>query len=190
MRANLSPEAQADYRERDRLAHAAIPLEVKRAYNAQWRETVSEEWRDAKRAYNRERSRQLREADPDQQARYRMANLARARERDHLRYQRDREVRIAAASHYARIRRMRLAGRPVLAVTERDWQRLVARYRGCCAYCGRQTVALQREHVIPVARGGRHAIGNLLPACRPCNLSKGARLIVEWRARQRMGLAA
>lgn len=36
------------------------------------------------------------------------------------------------------------------------------------------------DHVIPLARGGRHGIGNVLPACQPCNSSKGARLLAEW----------
>lgn len=66
--------------------------------------------------------------------------------------------------------------------TERDWARLVARYRGCCAYCGvKPDQPLQREHVIPVARGGRHSAGNILPACPRCNGSKKAKLLSEWR---------
>lgn len=80
--------------------------------------------------------------------------------------------------------RQRAAG--LYVVTERDWLRLVARYRGRCAYCGQrpEARALHREHVIPLARGGRHAIGNLLPACPPCNQSKGPRLLAEWRHRE------
>lgn len=67
-------------------------------------------------------------------------------------------------------------------VTESDWAQLVARHDGRCAYCS--TVApLTRDHVIPLARGGRHSIGNLLPACRRCNASKGALLLIEWRTR-------
>ena len=67
--------------------------------------------------------------------------------------------------------------------TERDWSRLVARYRGCCAYCGRRS-PLQREHVIPLSRGGTHSVGNILPACASCNYSKHTRTIMEWRLRQ------
>lgn len=68
----------------------------------------------------------------------------------------------------------------VRVVTARDWRRLVQRYNGLCAYC-RDRPATDQDHVIPVARGGRFAIGNLLPACRPCNSSKGAKLLVEWK---------
>lgn len=176
--------------EKDRLAKAAIPIEVKRAYNAAWRETVSEEWRQAKRAYNRERLRRIVEADPEYHSKKRMANLERYRELEREGYYRNREARIAEASRLAKIRRVRIAGNGVSMVIDRDWRRMLARYRGCCAYCGRSSPQLHQEHVIPVARGGRHSIGNLLPVCPPCNRSKGKRLLVEWRHRQRLGLAA
>lgn len=41
------------------------------------------------------------------------------------------------------------------------------------------------DHVVPLSRGGRHSIGNILPACESCNLSKHASYLVEWRRRQR-----
>ena len=65
-------------------------------------------------------------------------------------------------------------------VTERDWQRLCARHGNCCFYCG-EAKPLTMDHIIPIARGGRHSIGNLIPACRNCNAQKRTRLIVEWR---------
>lgn len=68
-----------------------------------------------------------------------------------------------------------------VGVTSRDWIKLVRRYRNRCAYCGGNTGGIHMEHVIPISRGGRHAIGNVLPACRTCNLSKGAKLLTEWR---------
>lgn len=37
------------------------------------------------------------------------------------------------------------------------------------------------EHVIPLDRGGSHTVGNLVPSCAPCNLSKGTRLLSEWQ---------
>jgi 5-methylcytosine-specific restriction endonuclease McrA len=63
----------------------------------------------------------------------------------------------------------------------RDWQRLLDRYRGLCAYCATRP-ATEQEHVIPLSRGGRNTIGNILPACRPCNTSKNDRLLIEWRS--------
>lgn len=66
-------------------------------------------------------------------------------------------------------------------VTARDIERLIGRHGGRCAYCGISPEFLEIDHVVPLKRGGRHAIGNLLPACRPCNRAKSARLLVEFR---------
>jgi 5-methylcytosine-specific restriction endonuclease McrA len=65
-------------------------------------------------------------------------------------------------------------------VTGRDLARLAQRFGGKCAYC---SVAAYKhiDHVVPLSRGGRHSIGNLLPACSSCNLSKGAKLLAEFR---------
>lgn len=53
-----------------------------------------------------------------------------------------------------------------------------------CYYCGDEFLTtLHMEHVIPIARGGRHALGNVVMACPCCNLSKGSRTVAEWRYR-------
>ena len=48
-----------------------------------------------------------------------------------------------------------------------------------CAYCG-TTGPLQWEHIIPVSLGGPDNIDNMVRACSPCNLSKGARDPYQW----------
>jgi 5-methylcytosine-specific restriction endonuclease McrA len=63
----------------------------------------------------------------------------------------------------------------------RDWLRLVNRFGGACAYCGCTGQPLEMDHVVPVSRGGQNTIGNILPACLPCNRSKWAHTLVEWR---------
>lgn len=64
--------------------------------------------------------------------------------------------------------------------TPADWDALVSRFNGCCAYCGEKK-DLTLDHVVPVSRGGRHAAGNFLPACLSCNSSKSDKFLVEWR---------
>jgi len=81
----------------------------------------------------------------------------------------------------AQRRRAILSGADVRVVTERDWQRLLARHGHRCAYCGSLDQALARDHIIPLHLGGRRSIGNIMPACRSCNSSKGSRLLVGWR---------
>jgi len=113
-------------------------------------------------------------------------------ERDRLRYLREGNRRRAYALDYLRRfpikskefrlrRRARLRDAPTFVVTERDWLRLVSRFRGGCAYCGAEGVLLQRDHVTPLSRGGHHRIGNILPSCGTCNYSKASRFLVEWR---------
>lgn len=43
-----------------------------------------------------------------------------------------------------------------------------------CHYCGTRSAPMTVDHVIPLARGGRHEIKNLVPACKPCNSAKHA----------------
>ena len=43
-----------------------------------------------------------------------------------------------------------------------------------CVYCGRQADTV--DHVLPVRLGGTSILDNLVPACRRCNLSRGAKL--------------
>lgn len=80
-----------------------------------------------------------------------------------------------------RLKTMRRTAEAADGVTERDWRRLVSRYDGRCAYCGTATARPAADHVVPLVRGGRHTIGNLLPVCKRCNSSKGAQLLSEWR---------
>ncbi|WP_425592266.1 HNH endonuclease [Corynebacterium callunae] len=69
------------------------------------------------------------------------------------------------------------------SISERDWRRTVNRYHNKCAYCG-QKCAPTMDHVIPLSRGGTNNIGNILPACLPCNASKHAKFLIECRVRK------
>jgi 5-methylcytosine-specific restriction endonuclease McrA len=55
---------------------------------------------------------------------------------------------------------------------------IFTRWGNTCAYC--DAPAEHLDHVIALSRGGADAAHNLLPACAPCNLSKGARSLAEW----------
>lgn len=46
-----------------------------------------------------------------------------------------------------------------------------------CQYCGAHppSVLLHIDHINPVADGGGNEIDNLITACEPCNIGKGAR---------------
>ena len=61
---------------------------------------------------------------------------------------------------------------------------------GGCAYCGTAGVALQRDCVLPISRGGRYTLDNVVPACASCNASKCNAEVTGWLRRKRLDEAA
>lgn len=55
---------------------------------------------------------------------------------------------------------------------------ILERWGHACAYCGR--FATHLDHVRPLSKGGADKESNIVPACAPCNLSKGAKTLAEW----------
>ncbi|MFX1519479.1 MAG: RNA-guided endonuclease IscB [Promethearchaeota archaeon] len=49
-----------------------------------------------------------------------------------------------------------------------------------CAYCGKQDVPLEVEHIVPTSRGGTDRVSNLTLACKQCNLKKGDKTAEEF----------
>ena len=94
-------------------------------------------------------------------------------------YRRDHPDIRAAQNANRRARKYENGG--YVGLPAREWERLVRRHQSRCAYCGTPTDQLERDHVIPLSKGGRHAPANILPACRPCNSSKGDRFLAEWK---------
>jgi 5-methylcytosine-specific restriction endonuclease McrA len=70
-----------------------------------------------------------------------------------------------------------------------EWADLLRRYNNCCAYCG-AAGKLERDHRVPICRGGSDFIGNILPACSSCNRAKAKLTDEEFRARSRGSVAA
>lgn len=68
-------------------------------------------------------------------------------------------------------------------LTALDWDALLAAWGGC-AYCGAADRALQRDCVLPVSRGGRYTLDNVVPACGSCNASKCNDEVTSWLRRK------
>ena len=58
-------------------------------------------------------------------------------------------------------------------------------YSSPCFNCG-STENQSLDHLIPLSRGGTHSYGNIITLCLPCNMSKHARTITEWKHSKRM----
>ena len=58
---------------------------------------------------------------------------------------------------------------------------VLARDAYTCQYCGRESVGLTVDHVVPRSRGGQSVWENIVASCAPCNRKKGDRMPREAR---------
>ena len=84
--------------------------------------------------------------------------------------------------------------------SKRQKEALRAMFDGRCAYCGNEMDRMHCDHVEPVKRvhtdpwsnplpaaekhllkPERNVVGNMMPACAPCNLHKGGYTLEQWR---------
>lgn len=91
------------------------------------------------------------------------------------------QTRRARASR-KRKRRMDAADNDLTAL---EWSEIRAAWGGC-AYCGATGSALQKDCVLPLSRGGRYTVENIVPACRSCNASKSNDEVTGWLRRKRL----
>lgn len=57
---------------------------------------------------------------------------------------------------------------------------------GGCAYCGVQSAPLQKDCLLPISRGGRYTLTNVVPACPSCNASKCNTEVTTWMRRKKL----
>ena len=53
------------------------------------------------------------------------------------------------------------------------WEYLLEKFGRKCFYCGAKNVPLEKEHILPKAKGGTDRPDNLTISCRECNIKKG-----------------
>lgn len=177
-------------------AAKAACRECREAVNARRRERYASDPEARRRVLDRNKARadRNRSYERERSKAWHAANRDRANQASRDRYWSDPEAARADAlrRYYAdksavvnrnRTTRVRAYGNDVYQVTTRDINRLMARCGDQCVECG-STERLGIDHVIPVARGGRHSIGNLTVLCRRCNSSKKDQTFAEWRKRK------
>lgn len=91
------------------------------------------------------------------------------------------QTRRARASR-RRARRLAASGSDL---TDAEWFRILDAWARC-AYCGADGIALQKDCVLPISRGGRYTYENVVPACRSCNASKCNSEVTGWLRRKRL----
>ncbi|CUR56789.1 HNH nuclease [metagenome] len=88
------------------------------------------------------------------------------------------------AATYARRRRRRMAA-VENDLTPAQWAALQEAWGGC-AYCGSPTGPWEKDCLLPISRGGRYTLTNVVPACRSCNASKCNNEVTTWMRRKKL----
>jgi hypothetical protein len=70
-------------------------------------------------------------------------------------------------------------------LTDSQWSALKEAWVGC-AYCGATGTPLQKDCVLPISRGGRYELANVVPTCRSCNASKCNTEVTSWMRRKKL----
>lgn len=160
-------------RERTRKRRAADPARA-RAYAREWYAANPERERRRSRewiAANQERvatnARARRMANPERFRENFRAWCAANPERVRVR------ANTSAARRHARIAHI------LITLTPQEWDAILEAAGYACSYCG-SIEQISMDHLIPIARGGDHTAANVVPACLPCNQSKGAKAVAEF----------
>lgn len=105
--------------------------------------------------------------------------------RDITRWSRRTPAERLAGAHYSRAKRLN-GGRPNGYWSARQWEELLRATGSRCYWCGEFTDKPSPDHLVPLAKGGRNSIANLVVSCRRCQSrrqDKSAEEFVEYLAR-------
>ncbi len=117
-----------------------------------------------------------------------------AKERARLNYWRHRETRLIKVKEYKKNnralyneldrKRRNLKNNLPATLTEKEWNKLLMYHSYKCYYCGEKSDQLEKEHKIPLSKGGGYTKENIVPACRSCNAKKHTLTEIEFIERQ------
>lgn len=139
-------------------AHARAHEYLAKSENAEANRRRSNNWYWANREHALESGRTRRASNIDAIHRY-------DAERTRTDWRRKQKAR------YKENRRAKIAG-VLSTLTQEQWIAILDLFEHRCAYCGAGGVTLEKDHVVPVSRGGNHSEDNVVPACRHCNAVK------------------
>jgi len=150
-------KAYREHPERWKAYHAkrmAEHLDERRATTKAWKVNNPERYREYNRTYNAK----YKLENPEYFSAWQKANpeLCRARTRRH------------------RLAKFNAIG----SHTTEEWTAIVARQDGKCNHCGKiPGRPLERDHIVPVSRGGSDMAINIQGLCRTCNAAKSNALL-------------
>ncbi len=120
---------------------------------------------------------------------YRMANKEAKKARDRIYYDTHRDSLIEYQKKNAKdypekkniINQRRRARKRATTstLTDAEWEAAKEVFGNRCCYCGEEK-PLTQDHFLALMELGEHSRLNIIPACRGCNCSKGAKDFFEW----------
>ena len=81
------------------------------------------------------------------------------------------------AKKFRTLRKAKMRNAGIFTISNTEIKKLMS---SACNSC-KTTNNIQLDHIMPIARGGRHSIGNLMPLCQKCNLQKGTKTWFEYK---------
>lgn len=108
----------------------------------------------------------------------READRIRSREDHRRRYLTDPDYRLYHRQKSKR-RKAQMRDSVAIQLSGKQVRARFAQFDHRCAYCGAEG-DLHIEHVVPISKGGTHALGNVIPACESCNYSKRDHEVERW----------
>ena len=69
--------------------------------------------------------------------------------------------------------------------TLNDWKDAMVHFGGECPICGvkegrGKKSKFDRDHIVPISKGGKTVRGNVMPCCSKCNRGRGNKDILTW----------
>ena len=144
-----------------------------REYARQWRINNPDKCREYHRVYAEKYPDKERERHREKSARLRKLYPERQSIADRKWMETNREAHRAKSQR----RRVKERNNKTFLILPKELKKL---YSQPCINCGSKD-RITADHIIPVARGGQHSVGNLQPLCMPCNSSKNSRTMTEWK---------
>ena len=143
-------------------------MKIYREKNKEYYKEYNKKWRKKNREYLKERAKKYREENPERymecQNKYKKTEKGKAtNQRGNFRRRtKDKEI--------------------INNLTAKEWLNILKQYNFKCAYCGKDLFDLfakpERDHIIPINKGGNNIKENIAPTCHSCNAKKSDKVIV------------
>lgn len=142
-------------------------IQRRKDYQKKYAEEHREEACQRTKEYRQAHKEEVKEA----QNRWRQEHIERARELKRESQARNWVKNLERNALNAHRRRAKIRGAEGEGLTLSQWRQMCKECGNRCSYCGSKE-KMTVDHVIPLSRGGKHDVSNIVPACKPCNIKK------------------